>query len=424
MLPTTDVAPETDSRRITPTAWYTLVVLTLIYTFNNVDRRVVSIVIEPLKKEFGLSDGQMGMLAGLALGLPFALAVVPMGMLADRANRRNMLAGVLFVWSALTAAAGMAGSYLTLIVTRAVVGAAEAGSSPAALSIISDTFPPKRRTGAAAIYQSGGTIGNLLCLMVGGWVVVHFGWRSAFFVAGAPGLILALLVFFTLKNPARGAMDTPSPADHARGFKAALAFIVGNGAILHLVFAPSLLSAGNSGIMGWSVSFLVRTHGFDIQQAGFAVGVCQALGTVVGLVFSGIISDRITGGNPSRTISIILIIEAITIVGCVAFVLAPTAQLSLIALAVYMMAGYNFLGLSYGALLNLTPPPLRGTVLGVELVCANLFGYAGGPVVVGFLSDAFGSLRYAMLVLVVFYVWGMFHFVRARRLASRMTSAA
>jgi sugar phosphate permease len=413
---TTVDAPAT---RITPRAWYALAILTLVYTFNNVDRRVVSIVIEPLKKEFGLSDGQMGMLTGLALGAPYALAVIPMGILADRSNRRNLLGGVLFVWSALTAAAGFAQSYFTLFWTRMIVGVAEAGSSPAALSIISDTFPPSRRTGASAIYQSGSTIGNLLCLMVGGWVVVHYGWRAAFFVAGLPGLILALLILLTLRNPARGAMDAPSAAEQARGFKAAIGFILGNAVILHLVFAPSLLAAGNSGIMGWSVSFLVRLHGLNIQEASFAVGVCQALGAVVGIVFAGIISDRITGGSPARTITLILACEAVTIVGCVGFLLAPTRETSLLALAVYMMAGYNFLGLAYGALLNLTPAPLRATVLGVELVASNLLGYAGGPVVVGFLSDAFGSLRYAMLALVVLYVWGMAHFVRARALAAK-----
>jgi MFS family permease len=403
-------------------AWYSLVLLTLVYTFNNVDRRVVSIVIEPLKAEFGLTDGQMGLLTGLALGAPYALAVVPMGVLADRSNRRNMLSAVLFIWSALTAAAGFAQSYFTLFWTRMIVGVAEAGSSPAALSIISDTFPPSRRTGASAIFQSGGTIGNLLCLMVGGWVVMQFGWRAAFWVAGVPGMIIALLILFTLRNPQRGAMDAPSAADQASGFKAAIGFILGNAVILHLVFAPSLLAAGNSGIMGWSVSFLVREHGLNLAAASFAVGVCQALGTVVGIVFAGIIADRITGGAPSRIITLILACQAVAVVGCVAFLLAPTRETSLASLALYMMAGYLFLGLGYGALLNLTPAKLRATVLGVELVASNLFGYAGGPVVVGFLSDAFGSLRWAMLALVVLYIWGMLHFLRARTLAQRVAA--
>jgi MFS family permease len=421
--PTTEAAAAPEAApRIAPGAWYTLAILFLIYTFNNVDRRVVSIVIEPLKKEFGLTDGQMGMLQGLALGAPYALAVIPMGMLADRSNRRNLLAGVLFVWSSLTAAAGLAQSYLTLIVTRMIVGAAEAGSGPATLSIISDNFPPQRRTGASAIYQSGGTIGNLLCLMVGGWVVMEFGWRAAFFVAGVPGMLLAVLVFFTLKNPQRGAMDAPSPADHAYGFKAALAFIVANGALLHLIIGPALLSAGNSGVMGWSVSFLIREHGFSIGEASFAVGVCQALGAAVGILFTGLISDKITKGAPARIMNVILAFLVLTIVGAVAFVLAPTPWTSLAALAVYMMSGYNFLGLSYGAILNLTPAPLRGTVLGVELVAANLVGYAGGPMVVGFLSDVFGSLRYGMLALVLLYVWGIFHFLRARTLAARIAA--
>jgi MFS family permease len=415
--------PDRPEPKISPGAWYSLVLLTLVYTFNNVDRRVVSIVIEPLKAEFGLTDGQMGLLTGLALGAPYALAVVPMGVLADRSNRRNMLSAVLFIWSALTAVAGFAQSYFTLFWTRMIVGVAEAGSSPAALSIISDTFPPSRRTGASAIFQSGGTIGNLLCLMVGGWVVMQFGWRAAFWVAGVPGMIIALLILFTLKNPQRGAMDAPSAADHASGFKAAIGFILGNAVILHLVFAPSLLAAGNSGIMGWSVSFLVREHGLHLAAASFAVGVCQALGTVVGIVFAGILSDRITGGAPSRIITLILACQAVAVVGCVAFLLAPTRETSLAALGLYMMAGYLFLGLGYGALLNLTPAKLRSTVLGVELVASNLLGYAGGPVVVGFLSDALGSLRWAMLALVALYVWGMLHFARARTLAQRVAAS-
>jgi sugar phosphate permease len=231
-----------------------------------------------------------------------------------------------------------------------------------------------------------------------------------------------VLVFFTLKNPQRGAMDAPSPADHAYGFKAALAFIVANGALLHLIIGPALLSAGNSGVMGWSVSFLIREHGFSIGEASFAVGVCQALGAAVGILFTGLISDKITKGAPARIMNVILAFLVLTIVGAVAFVLAPTPWTSLAALAVYMMSGYNFLGLSYGAILNLTPAPLRGTVLVVELVAANLVGYAGGPMVVGFLSDVFGSLRYGMLALVLLYVWGIFHFLRARTLAARIAA--
>ena len=164
---------------VKPGAWKALILLTAMMTFNQIDRRVASLVIEPLKHEFMLSDAQLGMLTGLAFGLIYAVTSIPLGLVADRVNRSRMLAIVVAVWSAMTAMAGIAFTYGHLLLTRVGVGAAESGASPTATSIITDLFPRDRRASAVAIYQTGIPLGSLLCFIAGAWIVTHYGWRAA-----------------------------------------------------------------------------------------------------------------------------------------------------------------------------------------------------------------------------------------------------
>ena len=205
--------------------WYALAVMVLIFSCNFLDRAVLSLVAEPVRKEFGLSDSQLGVLNGFAFGLMFAVAGIPIGLLVDRVNRSRLLACMVFLWSGATAACGLAQSYVWLLIGRMAVGAAESGGAPTSYSLMSDYFPPRQRSTAVGFYYLGGAVGGLMCWLVGSRVAAHYGWRAALYVAAVPGITLAVLAFTTLREPKRGATEpalaTPQ-AEQAVGLNTAL----------------------------------------------------------------------------------------------------------------------------------------------------------------------------------------------------------
>jgi len=183
---------------------FALALLVVVYTFNFIDRQILSILIEPIKLELGLNDTQMGLLTGFAFALFYATLGIPIARYADRANRRNLIAAALGVWSIMTAVSGLAGNFWHLLIARIGVGVGEAGCSPPAHSIIADYFPAEKRATALGIYSLGIPVGIMFGLFAGGWINEYFGWRIAFFVVGIPGLVLAVIVRFTMREPERG----------------------------------------------------------------------------------------------------------------------------------------------------------------------------------------------------------------------------
>src|SRR5580658_2213154 len=188
--------------------WYLLGVLVLIYIMGTVDRAVLSVIAEPLKLQFHLSDKQLGALTGTAYSVTYALAVMPMGWLIDRVDRRALLSITVAIWSVLTAACAMSSSFIALVAARMGVGAAEAPVMPASLSLIADVIPKKQRNTAVSIYVSGAAVGQILIFIIGGWLLMHFDWRTVFLVAGGPAASLAALLYFTTREPERGALDS------------------------------------------------------------------------------------------------------------------------------------------------------------------------------------------------------------------------
>lgn len=197
-----------------PSRWLALGIITLIYSCHFLDRAVVSLVAEPLRKAFALTDSQLGLLTGLAFGVTFALAGLPMGWLADRVNRRKMLGWVVLLWSSATTAAGFANSFAALLLCRMGVGAAESGGAPTAMSLISDYFPPQERVTAMGIYYLGNTIGGLMCIGIAAYVVEHHGWRAAFYVAGIPGVLMDSSRGQPCASPCVEALTPPSLGRH------------------------------------------------------------------------------------------------------------------------------------------------------------------------------------------------------------------
>ena len=191
---------------------YALMILVLGYTSSHVDRNIMGILLEPIKADLLLSDTQLGFLSGIAFAIFYATLGIPIALVADRGNRRNIVAWAIAIWSGMTALCGLAGSFWQLALARIGVGVGEAGSSPPSHSMIADMYAPNERASAMAIYSLGVYFGVMIGFLVGGWVAVWYGWRAAFFVVGLPGILLALLVRFTLREPARGgADDGPHP---------------------------------------------------------------------------------------------------------------------------------------------------------------------------------------------------------------------
>ena len=273
-------------------ATYMLLLLSGVSFLNAVDKLILAILVEPVKTEFGLSDGQMGMLTGLAISVSTAIAMIPVGMLADKTNRRNLVAICLLIWSSLTALGGMAQSYLQLLVSRMLVGFGEAGGGPPALSIISDLFPRAKRATALSIFYVAAPIGHMTALAAGGWIADHYGWRATLVAAGAPGVLLATLLFCTGSEPVRGASDIDKTPTGGAGLSEALRYILSCRSLLHLGAGITLVSFALSGLGIWAPAYLVRSHGMPLQQVGPILAVVQGA-AVVGPILGATFADRL-----------------------------------------------------------------------------------------------------------------------------------
>jgi predicted MFS family arabinose efflux permease len=251
---------------------YSLGLLLVIYIVNNVDRQIMNILVEPIKRDLGLSDGQIGWLIGGSFALFYTVAGLPIARLADRANRRNIIAVALLVWSAMTMLCGMARSFPQLLAARIGVGVGEAGCTPPAHSMISDTFPTVKRASAISIYSLGGPIGMLFGLAFGGYLADQLGWQAAFMVVGAPGLLLAAITYFTLDEPVRGTFD--AQGDRAiEPVGTTLRFIAALPAIRHMLAGSAVQTLFLAGVAAFHSSYLVRVHGMSVTRAGLWLGL-------------------------------------------------------------------------------------------------------------------------------------------------------
>jgi MFS family permease len=385
--------------------WYLLGVLVLIYIMGTVDRAVLSVIAEPLKSQFHLSDKQIGALTGTAYSVTYALAVLPMGWLIDRVDRRALLSITVAIWSVLTAACAMSSSFITLVAARMGVGAAEAPVMPASLSLIADVIPKKQRNTAVSIYVSGAAVGQILIFIIGGWLLMRFDWRTVFLVAGGPAALLAALLYFTTREPERGALDsdlgaTSTEAKPPRNVTRLIRDIVRNAPLCLAILAYTLVTGVGYSVTVWITSFLVRVHGMTVGQgaiwAGIGFGVCMTVGSLL----AGPLADRLSNGDPRR----VAIIPAVTtVLGAAAgtvMSLANTWLVSVAGLSVFaLMAGF-FISTGTSLVLSLAAPNERGTTIAANRLISILLGTGLIPVMTGAISDAIGgagSIRLALL---------------------------
>jgi MFS family permease len=413
--------------------WYMLAILLLIYIFGAVDRSVVSVIAEPLKHEFHLSDSQIGALGGMAYSLTFGLFVLPMGWLIDRVSRRRLLSISVVIWSLLTACGAVAGSFVQLFVARMGVGASEATASPASFSLITDIFPVRQRNTAVSIYYAGAPGGQLVIFLLGGWLLMHFDWRAVFLVASIPGLILAALLFFTCEEPVRGAQDLPAAEPgELSGNKAAPSV----GEIVRLLFlstplrnallANMICTGVGSTLIIWLTSFLVRIHGLPVSQAAIWVGLGYGLPMTIASVIVGPLADRYSQGRPARLARIPWIASVAGLAAGLAMGLAPTLPMALVLLVVFSLMSGLYTGPSYSLVLSLAQANIRGSTMAAAKLLVILIGSGLFPVVTGAISDAVGgpnSIRPAILATVALLAPAAFFFYRAGLASSRAAEA-
>lgn len=404
-------APSSDDRQqstidqpIGARQWYMVFVLALVFLVSTLDRTIVSVMLEPIKREFGLSDQVMGLIVGFAFAGSYSLALLPMGMLINRVNRRNLLALVVLVWSLATALGSLAAGAISLLLCRLIVGASEAGAVPTGLSMIADSFPSRRRATAIGLYTMGAGVGGAVTGLLGGAVVHAYGWRAGFLVAALPGILLALVIMLTIREPRRGAMDPPSLAQSVGvqlSFRAVLRLALTDVPLICCYLGGGMMMLAMSATGSWLATFLVRMHGLNLRDAGILMAIVMAGGMGLGAAFGGPISDHLAKRHPAWRLGVCASLAGLCIpIGW----LAVTS--SSISVAVGLFVLWSFLAMAFqgpalATVLNRLPPLARGGGTAISQILSNLIGYGFGAYSVGLASDLIGgpqSLRYGLLI--------------------------
>jgi len=410
---------------------YALFLLFLGYVVNFVDRSILSILIEPIKADLELTDTQLGFLGGLAFALFYSTLGVPIAALADRWSRVKVLSIAIIVWSAMTAACGLASNFWQLLVARVGVGVGEAGASPPSHSLISDYFPLSSRATALSIYALGIPIGSMIGNAVGGWGADNLGWRLTFMLVGVPGVAVAILLMFTLREPPRGLSEAIAHTDNepSPSMAAVLKFLWRKSSFRYMSLACGLHAFVSYGVGTWNAPFLVRVHEMSNTETGGWLAIISGVGAI-GTFAGGYIADKFYERTNNRRWY--LWIPAIATIGMVPFQLLaylhpqfPTVLVSLCAAAIF---GAIFLGPSFAVTQALVTLRMRSVASAILLLVLNLIGMGLGPYFVGFMSDVFEpaygilSLRYALCVTLIFnVVSAVFYFLGSRTVAVDIT---
>lgn len=362
--------------------------LLVVYIFNFIDRQIVGILMEPIKRDLQLSDLQVGALGGLAFALFYATLGVPIARVADngRSNRGRMIAVFVAVWSAMTAVSGMAQSFWQLLIARIGVGIGEAGCTPTAHALIADSLPPEKRAGGIAFFGLGIPVGGLLGTLIGGGMAEALGWRAAFFVVGLPGLLLAAFVWFFLKDPrlGRAAMaDAPPRLSMVAGLK-----LLATSRAYCLVLAGASLTAFLSYGKGlWVLSFFQRTHKLSVGQTALWVGLILGIAGIVGTWAGGWAADR--WGQHDKRHMLTLPAWAMALAAPLVFAgyMVDDWRLAIALLVLPTVANSAYYGPAYGAAQVLARPDTRAMAAAWMVFAQNLIGLGLGPLLFGALSD-------------------------------------
>jgi len=405
---------------------YVLLMLTLCYVMNVIDRsQVLAASVQAIKAEFGASDFQMGVLTGLPFAVFYSLMGIPIAAWADRSNRRNVLVLAVATWSAMTALFGTAVNFAMLFLTRIGTAVGEAGGSPPSHSLISDYFPKSRRGTAFAFYALAVPIGTSLGAAFGGWGNQVLGWRNTFIAIGIPGIVVAILVFLTVKEPVRGMSDgavAKATGQRTPGMTEVLQFLWRRASFRHLSLACALHSVVWYASGAFNNAFLQRSHGMNVAEAGYWISVLAAIAGA-GTFLGGYLSDRLSTRTNDRRWY--MWVPGLASLVCVPFqflaYLSPSLAVALPSFVGLMLMAAVFFGPSFAMTQALATLRMRSVATSVLLFIQTLIGNGLGPAATGFISDRLApafhnnSLRYALVVIGVVNIWAAIHYVLGAR---------
>jgi MFS family permease len=404
---------------------FVLVMLTLVYVFNFIDRQLLVILQESIKEELQLSDTQLGMLSGFTFAIFYVTMGIPIARFADRGNRRNIVAVSLGLWSIMTGLSGLAKSFIHLLLARVGVGVGEAGGSPPAHAMISDYFPPGKRATALSFYSTGIYFGMLVGFLMGGYLNEALGWRTAFLVLGIPGVLFSLLFYLFVKEPQRGATDIDTSIVEKQSFFDVVKLLYSKPVFAFLSAATALHCFCTYGILNWTPSFLSRLHGMTKSDIGISLGLILGTTGVAGTFFGGYMTDRFGKTDKHRymTLPAYFILISIPFVAAALFLENTVAVLICFGVGNFLYGSY--LGPSINVAHSLVPASLRAITSAVLFFVLNLVGLGFGPLVVGMISDlltpTYGTqgLRWAMSVVLMVSVAAVLMFLGGARKMKR-----
>ncbi len=385
--------------------WYVLIVLTGTYAFNFIDRQILVILQEPIKAELDLSDTQLGLLTGLVFSFFYVTLGLPIAKLADRWNRRNIITISLTLWSAMTALAGLAQNFFQLALVRIGVGIGEAGGSPPAHAIISDYFEESKRANAFGVFSTGLYVGYMFGFLAGGWLNELFGWRTTFMIIGIPGVLYAILLQLTVKEPPKGLSEATSYQGETSSIGEVFRVLFSKKSFVFLSIGAALHTFVGYGTGNFAPSFLARVHGMNTGEIGTWLAFAMGLGGAIGSYLGGWLTAKYGKEDKRYYIWIPIIAILISPFFLYATLFLENPQLAMLLYFIpnicFAMYAAPFLALTHG----LVKPHQRAMSSAIFFLVLNFIGLGFGPLTTGMLSDALSStygdysIRYALLII-------------------------
>jgi MFS family permease len=413
---------------------YVLWLLFVVYGLSFVDRQILSTLVEPIRLEFKFNDTQMGMLSGVAFAIFYATLGIPIARYADTHNRVTIISISLLVWSAATALTGRAVGFLTLFLARVGVGIGEAGCNPSAYSIISDYYERQRRATVLSLYSQGVYLGQFLGYVAAGFIAQKYGWRTAFYVVGLPGIAMAVLVKLTMREPPRGLSEVGYvPAEPPPALRV-LRKLITKPAFVHLSFASGLHAMVAYGLNNFYTAYLMRSHGMSLTQTTFALALITLSGGLVGTYMGGKLSDVLGqrhGGDPRYQMWVPAVALLINIPVWLLALLLPWKFAVMLMMVPAIALGATYLGPSIATTHQLVGVRERAMGGALLLFVLNLIGIGLGPLLTGRISDVIrrnlvdsgvaenlalaDGLKYALCIVSVANLWSAIHYYFAAR---------
>ncbi len=388
------MVPRPSAAPLKVTSWYrhyTLIMLAFVYASSMMDRQITAILIDDLKIEFVLSDTQLGLLSGLAFALLYATLGIPIARLADRSNRTLIISISMTVWGLMTAISGASQNFIQLVLARVGVGVGEAGSSPPSHSIISDYYEPRDRPMAMSVWALGAILGSIVGLVGGGYIAEHYGWRWAFFAAGAQSLILVPIFYLTVREPERGQSDV-RPVFETESVSGGSSFSI----ILELLRNPLYLLANmchvlaaffTYGLSAWLPVYLMRSFDIGQTEVGGILAVILLSAGIAGMLLGGWLVSILAKRDAGWEAWVPAVALAISVPCSFLALMSNSLLLASVGFGAALFFAYIHHGPGLALVQSSVPANRRSMATALMFFCSNMLGLGLGPLAIGFISD-------------------------------------